>query len=99
MIKFLYDTMGKVIAKSHSLYMHELDVTRFLSVVNSVVSIRHCDMRVGNCGWADSPSAWFLYFKATDKEWKKIVRRLNVIRVWSVIEIPTCIMNAVYSTD
>ena len=99
MIKFLYDMVGKVIAKNHELYVDEFDVTRTLRVVNSIVSTMHCEMRVGCCGWADSPRTWYININATDKEWKKLVACLNIMRIWSVTEIPRCIMNGVYSTD
>lgn len=99
MMKFLYSIMGKVIAKDHVLYTDVFDVTNTLNVVNSIVGIYHADVRVYCCGWADSPRTWGIRLNATDKEWNKIVSRLNVMRIWSVKEIPSCIMRGVYSTD
>ena len=99
MNKILNNIIGAIIIHDHELFVNELDVTRTLSVVNSIISVGHSDMRVGNCGWEDSPRTWFLRIKATDKEWDRIVKNLNVMRIWSVREIPTCIVNGVYSTD
>ena len=90
----------KVIAHNHMLFMDESDVTSALSVVNSSISIYRREVIVERCGWADSPKTWSLYFKATNKEWSRIIRVLNVTRIWSVREIPEYIMNnVVYSVD
>lgn len=99
MMKFLYDIIGKVIAKDHVLYTDIFDVTDTMNVVNSIISIYRNEVKVYCCRWADSPRTWAIQLKATDKEWSKIVNRLNVMRIWSVRGIPSCIMRGVYSTD
>ena len=99
MSSILNNIIGKIITHDHELFVNELDVTRTLNTVNAIISIEHRDMRIGNCGWEDSPRTWSLQIKATNKEWDKIVRSLNVMRIWSVKEIPTCIVNGVYSAD
>lgn len=99
MSNILNNIIGAIIAHDHELFVNELDVTRTLSVVNSIISIEHRDMRIGNCGWADSPRTWSVQIKATNKEWDKIVKSLGVMRIWSVKEIPACIVNGVYSAD
>lgn len=99
MNNILNNIIGAIIAHDHELFVNELDVTRILNVVNSIISIEHRDMRIGNCGWEDSPRTWSLQIKATNKEWDKIVKSLGVMRIWSVKEIPACIVNGVYSAD
>ena len=95
MNNILNNIIGAIIAHDHELFVNELDVTRTLNVVNSIISIEHRDMRIGNCGWADSPRTWSLQIK----EWDRIVKSLGVMRIWSVKEIPACISNGVYSAD
>ena len=99
MIRVLYNVLDKVMVKDRVLFTAVFDVTNTIYAVNSFVSIHHNDMRVYNCGWVESPRIWAIRLKANDKEWRKIVNSLNVMRIWSTKELPTCIMNGVYSTD
>lgn len=35
------------------------------------------DGSTGNCGWADEPNKWFVTFRATDKQYKDIIKKLK----------------------
>ena len=35
------------------------------------------DGRTGNCGWADEPNKWFVTFRATDKQYVNIIKKLR----------------------
>jgi hypothetical protein len=63
--------------------MNEKDVTTALSVINAHTSfnIKH----VGNCGWANQPTTWFVVFDATNNEYKRIVKEL--INVYGKISV------------
>ena len=61
----------------HDFILEEANITSVLEILN-----RHCKdraYRVGNCGWADYPTRWFVMFHATDKEYAHVVHELMKI--------------------
>ena len=60
------------------LILEEKNVTEVISVVNKPFGkIFRPNMTVGNCGWADEPSKWFVHFDAPLKYWMSIITELN----------------------
>lgn len=74
--------MLNILKKNYHFIMDEKDVTTVLGVIN-----RHragYNVRVGNCGWKDNPTDWFVMFDSTAKVYGKIVRDLKQIGVFKV---------------
>lgn len=56
----------------------EKNVTTVLDVINSEQKWRtDQNLRVGNCGWADDKTQWFIHFDATGKQITAIIKKLN----------------------
>lgn len=64
--------------ETRKLIVEESDVTTVLATIN-----RHqgffsdVNKRVGECGWADEPTKWYVQFYASTKEWRRITKDLS----------------------
>lgn len=57
------------------LIVEEKDVTAILTVINRQYRIYSSqNLAVGNCGWADEPTKWFIHFDATSKQYDNILK-------------------------
>ncbi len=63
---------------SREFILEEKDVTTVLEVINSNYKTAP-RLSVGNCGWADDPTKWFIIFNANDKIYGKVVKSLKEI--------------------
>lgn len=72
---------GYVIARRRRLIVEEKDmmsVLRALDTVSRSSKLPYAmSMEVGNCGWADEPTKWFVEFDATDRRWKNVIAELK----------------------
>lgn len=59
----------------HEFIVEEKDVTIVLGVINS--HRRGSEFSVGNCGWNEAPTKWFINFDSTDEQYGHIVDELN----------------------
>lgn len=77
----------KIVIKRHYLILEEKDVTKTLSVINrqSTLFINQ-KMAVGNCGWADETTKWFIHFDASESQWKKIKTDLKNEGLTDILE-------------
>jgi len=82
----------------HELVVNEEDVVNTLKVIQRYHKVVP-DMAVGNCGWADDPEKWFIFFDTTNHVWEHIRNDLKVVRVFGNKDIPTNTRGVVYSTD
>lgn len=90
--------IDKFVVERHHIIVEEVDVVRALYVIDSNHIVAP-DIKVGNCGWADDPSKWFIHFNTTKSKWMRIRTELRVIRVFTNVEIPRNIVGYAYSTD
>lgn len=66
--------------KRRYLIMDELDVLTVLTAINNHHTFFSNRFKlVGNCGWENEPSKWFVGFDASDKRWSKIAAELSNI--------------------
>ena len=88
----------RFVTERHHLVVEEGDVTNVLKQVNA-----HCksktEIRVGNCGWADDPTKWFVHFTTTRAKWYELVNAMKIVRTWNHETIPKNTIGVVYSTD
>ena len=57
--------------------VEETDVTTVLAAINKHQGFfTNADKRVGECGWAEDPTKWFVHFYATSREWGRITKVL-----------------------
>lgn len=94
----LDDIMARFTFKRFHLIMEEGDV---ISVLKNIQHHHKTipDMAVGNCGWADDPSKWFVHFSTSEFKWNLIRKDLKVVRVYEEKEIPKDKKGVIYSTD
>lgn len=88
----------RFVTKRHHIIVEEVDVIKALYAINR----QHVfvpDMKVGNCGWADDVSKWFIHFTTTEAKWNAIRYELHIIRVFNNSEIPKNTVGSIYSTD
>ena len=90
--------MDKVIIKRRHLIVDAEEVLHVLGVIQSHHSVVP-DMNVGNCGWANSPDKWFVYFDCSNAKWDLIRYELQVVRVFATKDIPNGQLGVVYTTD
>lgn len=64
--------------KMHDLILEDNEVLETLCVVNAYQKW-YIDQKlaVGNCGWENEPTKWYVNFNATSKQWKHIVNDLT----------------------
>lgn len=74
--------MLNILKKNYSFIVDEKDVTTVLGVINK--HRKFYDFRVGNCGWKDHPTDWFVMFDSTAKVYGGIVRDLKQIGTFKV---------------
>ena len=94
----MFNIIDNLITERHRLIVEECDVIRVLRTINA----QHKsvpEMKVGSCGWVDDPSKWFIFFTTTRAKWDKLVKELEIVRVWNHDEIPNNAIGVVYSTD
>lgn len=63
--------------KFREFIVEEKDVTTILSIINQ--HQLYDTFKVGNCGWAEEPTKWFITFSTTDKTYGKIVKEMMKI--------------------
>lgn len=67
------------------LIVEEADVTTVLAAINRHQGFfSNINKRVGNCGWADEATKWYVHFYASSREWGQIAKDLSefgIIRV------------------
>lgn len=55
--------------------VEEKDVTTVMAVINE--NRKFYDTRLGNCGWEEEPSKWFIMVDLNDKQYGEVIRKLN----------------------
>lgn len=68
--------------KRHFLIVEEADVMTLLKVLDEIkrgssLFTVYMDMEIGNCGWAEEPTKWFVHFDVTNKQWRKVIENLE----------------------
>ena len=61
--------------KTRQFIVDEEDVMFVLKAVSNCQD--WFDGSTGNCGWADEPNKWFVTFRATDKQYVNIIKKLR----------------------
>ena len=65
----------------------EKDVTIVLEVMNKHHNrFSNRNLNIGNCGWAEEPTRWFIHFDATSKQYDKILKGLLKVGTFNVVE-------------
>lgn len=67
--------MFKYFKKFRELIIEENDLMDVLRVVN--LNFGYLDGSVGNCGWRDEPTKWFITFYANNKKYGRLMNDLN----------------------
>lgn len=96
--------IDKFVLKRHYLILDEADVLNVLDVImkhqlKSGRAWSKTNMRVGNCGWVDDKTKWFIHFTTSEEKWYDIRHKLNIIRVWDNRDIPENTNGNVYATE
>ena len=64
--------------KRHYIIVEEKDVTTILQVINRNQGFfSDKNKLVGECGWAEEPTKWFIRFYASAREWGRMAKELN----------------------
>ena len=74
--------------------LEEEHVVNVLKVINKHRKLY--GYRIGNCGWSDMPTKWFIMFDVTDKTYGKIVRDLRRIGDFNLEVSPSGVVNISY---
>jgi hypothetical protein len=70
--------IDKLVVKRHYLIVEGRDVLETLGVVNEHrVFYINQKLAVGECGWAQYPTKWFIHFDASDDQWASIIGHLH----------------------
>lgn len=71
------------VKRRHRLILDDSDILTMLKVLDDIKRESRfyiaMDMEIGNCGWADEPEKWFMFFDETNKQWKSTIAKLNAI--------------------
>lgn len=79
----------KLIVKRYYLVLERCDVLDVIEVINNYRSwYVGQDLAVGNCGWANEPSMWFIHFSAPVSKWRKIINELNQKKFELIVRAP-----------
>lgn len=70
------------IRKRREFIVEENDITTILSVVNRETGITNYN--IGNCGWKDEPTKWFVVFYTSEKSYRKVMKILTKIGKFTV---------------
>lgn len=55
--------------------VEEKNVTAILTVINRYYRFYVSqNLAIGNCGWADEPTKWFIHFDASNKQYDNILK-------------------------
>lgn len=74
----MINLIDRFVKRRHNLIVVEQDVTTVLEAINSRRKwYINQNLAVGNCGWANEPTKWFVHFGATDNQWMFIIDGLN----------------------
>lgn len=85
--------------KRRNLIVEESDVTKLIEIINKHQGFFSNNNKViGNCGWADEPTKWYLDFYASSKEWGLIAGELSEIGDITVKTSPNKRMTHLYFT-
>ena len=94
-------TFDNVIYKRHHLIMDETKVMEALRIIQKtcdrLFTQIQIDMTVGSCGWKNS-TMWFINLSCSNTEWRKLIKELSIVRVFSNRDIPQN-YTYVYTTD
>lgn len=65
----------------HKIVLDEKDVMKALKIIDdtSIICILN-EMEIGNCGWADEPTMWFIHFTFANTDWSDCLSKLKQIR-------------------
>ena len=83
--------LGKV---TREFIVEEKYVIDILTAIN-----RHrklCAYRIGNCGWTDMPTKWFISFDVSERTYAKIVKDLRTIGNFNLEVNPGGVVNLTY---
>lgn len=67
--------MLNIFKKEREFVVEEKNVMNVLKVINN--HLGYLEGQVGNCGWAEEPTKWFVVFYATNKRYGNILEELN----------------------
>lgn len=63
----------KIIVKRHRLIVEENDMTELLTIFNSHTSnVVKQKQVIGNCGWKDYKTKWFMFISVSNANWNDI---------------------------
>ena len=75
--------------KRHCIIVEEKDVTTVLLAINRNQGFfSNNNKLVGECGWEEEPSKWFIRFFASSREWGRMAKELNEIGTITVHVAP-----------
>lgn len=77
----MLNVMGSIIQKRRYLVADEANVMDVVKVIDEIKRSskihKEMNMELGNCEWADEPTAWFINFDVTDTQWKKALNMVH----------------------
>ena len=77
----------KILVKHHCLIMEENEVTKVIAVINQHTKVYNGkDWAIGNCGWADEPTKWFMHVDASESAWEDIKADISKSKMKTVTE-------------
>lgn len=78
------------VKKRHALIVDESDVMTTLKVLDEIShkSRFHIitGMEIGNCGWSNDPTAWFIHYDATAKQWRSVIEKFEQMNYQIVLK-------------
>jgi hypothetical protein len=78
-MKKLFD---KILPRRRRIIVEEGDIVNVIKVINQNRPLLYTsDLSVGNCGWNDEKTKWFIFFTVTNSQWKNIRQELNVKKI------------------
>ncbi len=73
----MFNVIGSLIQKRRYLVADEANVMDIVKVIDEIKRTSRIhntmNMELGNCEWKDEPTAWFIHFDATDRQWRRVM--------------------------
>ncbi len=69
--------LDRLLAKRRYLVIDEAHLKDVLVIIDRHTPSRHKTMSIGNCGWANEITKWFIHMNATETTWARIAEDIK----------------------
>lgn len=68
--------MFKLFIERRRIFIDKSELTKALGVLDKydLTTSTIADLKLGRCGWKNSPNCWFIHVSTTDKTWFRVLQ-------------------------